>query len=52
MNELVYIATIVLIILWAIGFMAIKVYPVTVILMIVAIIALLMRIVLEKPLLR
>jgi uncharacterized membrane protein (DUF485 family) len=52
MNELVYIATIVLIILWAIGFMAIKVYPVTVILLIVAIIALLMRIVLEKPLLR
>jgi hypothetical protein len=52
MNELVYIATIVLIILWAIGFMAIKVYPVTVILLIIAIIALLMRIVLEKPLLR
>jgi hypothetical protein len=52
MNELVYIATIVLIILWAIGFMAIKVYPVTVILLIVAIIALLMRVVLEKPLLR
>lgn len=52
MNELVYIATIVLIILWAIGFMAIKVYPVTVILLILAIIALLMRIVLEKPILR
>jgi hypothetical protein len=52
MNELVYIATIGLIILWAIGFMAVKIYPVSMILLFVAIFALLMRLILSKPLLR
>jgi hypothetical protein len=52
MNELVYVATIVLIILWAIGFMAIKIYAVTAILLMIAIIALLARIILSKTMLR
>jgi hypothetical protein len=52
MKELVYTATIVLILLWAIGFMAIKIYAVTAILLVIAIIALLMRIIMSKTMLR
>jgi len=52
MNELGYTATIVLIILWAIGFMAIKIYAITAILLVIAVIALLMKIILSKTMLR